>query len=85
MIGFVSTNIGIGGGAILTPVLLKLQFMPQVISYTSMYLIVWNRIVSAIVFFAGGYVVVDYLLFIGGVMFISILLSEFKADRKSVV
>lgn len=28
VIGFVSTNIGIGGGAILTPVLLKLQFMP---------------------------------------------------------
>lgn len=81
VIGFVSTNIGIGGGAIMTPVLLKLNFMPQVISYTSMYLIVWNRIVSAIVFFAGGYVVVDYLLLIGGVMFVAILLSEFKANQ----
>jgi uncharacterized membrane protein YfcA len=76
--GVIAANIGIGGGTIITPMMMTFNFLPQVISYTTMYLVVNNKLVSALVFFLVGYIRVDYLLFIGGILFFGVILIEWR-------
>lgn len=77
--GFLSANIGIGGGTVLIPVMMSFGFLPSVISYTTSYLVVNNKFVASLVFFLTEVVPLDYLLIVGGIMFISVFIMEFKS------
>ena len=77
--GFLSANIGIGGGTVLIPVMMSFGFLPSVISYTTSYLVVNNKIVASLVYFLTEVVPLDYLLIVGGIMFVSVFIMEFKS------
>lgn len=78
--GVIAANIGIGGGTIITPMMMTFNFLPQVISYTTMYLVVNNKLVSALVFFLVGYIQLDYLFFIGSILLFGVILIEWKVS-----
>ena len=79
--GFLSANIGIGGGTVLIPVMMSFGFLPSVISYTTSYLVVNNKFVASLVYFLTEEVPLDYLLIVGGIMFLSVLTMELKSKQ----
>lgn len=80
VIGMISSIIGIGGATLVIPVLMTFKFPPSVISYTSIYLVVNNKFVSALVAVVAEVLPVDYVLAVGGVVFLSVLIMEFQSQ-----
>lgn len=80
-IGFISANVGIGGALILTPLLLSYNFLPEVVSYTGMYLVFLNKLVATTIFFLSGLIPISYLLFIGLFMIFGVILAEWKVGK----
>ena len=80
MTGMLSSIFGIGGGTILTPVMMSFNYLPQVISFTAMYLVVCNKLVSALVMLLTGLIRLDYLVCVGIFLFVAISLTEWKLD-----
>jgi uncharacterized membrane protein YfcA len=92
VVGTISSIIGIGGATLMIPVLMTFKFPPSVISYTSIYLVVNNKFVSALVAVVAEVLPVDYVLGVGGIVFLSVLIMEFesqalikKIGRQSVI
>ena len=81
LMGFVSANVGIGGGLMITPLLLSYDFLPTVVSYTGMYLVFANKLVSTTVFLLSGSIPVNYMLFIGLFLVFGVLVAEFKISK----
>jgi uncharacterized membrane protein YfcA len=81
LIGFVSANVGIGGGLMITPLLLSYDFLPQVVSFTGMYLVVANKLVSTTVFLLSGTLPLDYMMFIGMFLVVGVLIVEWKVGK----
>lgn len=79
--GITAALVGIGGGMITNPVLLSYDFMPTVVSFTSMYLIVSNKIVADTVFILGGVMPLQYMFFIGGILVVGVLIVEWKLGQ----
>lgn len=79
--GLAAALVGIGGGTVKNPILLKFKFLPQVISFTSMYLILANKIVIDIEFILAGVMPIQYMLFIGGILAVGVLLVEWKLGQ----
>jgi uncharacterized membrane protein YfcA len=79
--GIVASMVGIGGGMITNPILMSQDFIPQVVSFTGMYLIVMNKIVSSTVFILSGLMPIDYLLFTGVILAIGVVIVEWKVAQ----
>ena len=79
--GLIAAFVGIGGGTITNPVLLSYNFAPTVVSFTSMYLIVANKMVADTVFILGGVMPLQYMFFIGGILVIGVLFVEWKLGQ----
>jgi uncharacterized membrane protein YfcA len=79
--GIIASLVGIGGGTITNPVLLSYNFMPTVVSFTSMYLIVANKIVADTVFILGDVMPLQYMFFIGLILVVGVLIVEWKLGQ----
>ena len=66
-IGALSSTFGIGGGMLLSPILLRLNLPPEVASATSGLFVLFTTAASTCLFIAGGYWPWDYGLVTGGV------------------
>lgn len=76
-IGFISAIAGIGGGMILNPFLMSsVDLNPQVTSFTGMYIITLNKLISLIVFIYNGNIDLDYLLLLGILGALFVLIGE---------
>jgi len=60
--GWVAGALGLGGGVIFNPLLLAMGVPPRVSSATGMYLITFSKIVTCVIYFIYGELVVDYAL-----------------------
>lgn len=80
-IGIISANVGIGGGLVITPLLLSYDYLPVVVSYTGMYMVVVNKIVSTTVFLLSGNMPIDYMLVIGSCLICGVAITELKLGQ----
>lgn len=60
--GWVAGALGLGGGVIFNPLLLAMGVPPKVSSATGMYLITFSKIVTSVIYFLYGELVMDYAL-----------------------
>ena len=60
--GWVAGALGLGGGVIFNPLLLSMGVPPKVSSATGMYLITFSKIVTCVIYFLYGELVMDYAL-----------------------
>ena len=60
--GWVAGALGLGGGVIFNPLLLAMGVPPRVSSATGMYLITFSKIVTCVIYFIYGELVIDYAL-----------------------
>ena len=60
--GWVAGALGLGGGVIFNPLLLAMGVPPKVSSATGMYLITFSKIVTSVIYFLYGELVIDYAL-----------------------
>lgn len=58
--GILAGWLGIGGGVIYNPILLKFGIHPQVVSATSLFIVMFVTLSSVILFFIAGMVQLDY-------------------------
>ena len=79
IIGAASSIAGLGGGSIMTPFMFRIGVQPRSASATALMLIFISRIVVTIINLFSGVLLVDYLLFIGGL----IMVGAFAADSAS--
>lgn len=63
--GFISGALGLGGGTIFNPILLKMGVPPEVASATSMYLVFFSTASSSFVYFIYGVLDIYYAVFLG--------------------
>jgi uncharacterized membrane protein YfcA len=63
--GFISGSLGLGGGTIFNPILLKMGVPPEVSSATSMYLVFFSTASSSFVYFIYGILDIYYALWLG--------------------
>ena len=80
-VGMLSVIVGIGGSLLTTPMLLSIGVLPEVISYTSMYLTTLSAIITTTVFVISGTMPIDFLLFIGFLVIIGVLLAEWQVSK----
>lgn len=60
--GWVAGALGLGGGVIFNPLLLSMGVPAKVSSATGMYLITFSKIVTCVIYFLYGELVIDYAL-----------------------
>lgn len=60
--GWVAGALGLGGGVIFNPLLLSMGVPPKVSSATGMYLITFSKIVTCVIYFLYGELILDYAL-----------------------
>lgn len=60
--GWVAGALGLGGGVIFNPLLLSMGVPAKVSSATGMYLITFSKIVTCVIYFLYGELVMDYAL-----------------------
>lgn len=75
-VGFLSSIMGIGGGILLTPFLLKYKYMPVTSSYTININTLLGKVAAVIVNLMAGDLLLAYALFYGGIITVGIVLSE---------
>jgi len=75
-VGFLSSIMGIGGGILLTPFLLRYNYMPVTSSYTININTLLGKVAAVIVNFMAGDLLLDYSFFYGGIITIGIVISE---------
>lgn len=75
-IGFIASLIGIGGGLLINPFLMSLNFTPIVSSFTAMYLIMFGKITAAFLHLITGELPYQYNLFTGVFIVLGVLISE---------
>merc|ERR1719231_514387 len=63
--GWVAGALGLGGGVIFNPLLLSMGVPAKVSSATGMYLITFSKIVTCVIYFIYGELVMDYALWAG--------------------
>jgi hypothetical protein len=80
-IGIISANVGIGGGLVITPLLLSYDYLPVVVSYTGMYMVVVNKIVSTTVFLLSGNMPIGYMLVFGSCLICGVAITELKLGQ----
>lgn len=81
LVGAVSSIVGIGSGMIINPLLLSMDFLPQIVSFTGMYPTVINKFVASTVFLIAGQTPVDYLFFTGFLLSIGVVFVEWKVAQ----
>lgn len=92
MVGCFSAIIGVGGGIYIVPTLLKLKFIPQVVSATSLFLVFWAKLASTILFILNGSIKLDYMVvlsvlsLIGSYVSLKVLKNILKTiERQSII
>ena len=75
-IGLISSITGTGGGSLINPFFMYLNYLPMVSSFTSMYLVMIGKITAAILHLITGELPIYYLLVTGILVIIGILISE---------
>lgn len=78
IVGIISGVTGLGGGTILSPILLGMNYLPQVVSFTSVYLILINNFVAFVALLVSGILPLDYCISLGIVLGIGICIFEKK-------
>jgi len=68
--GFIAGALGLGGGVIFNPMLLSMGVPPMVSKATSLYLITFSKVITCIVYFIYGQLVLDYSAWIA---FVSVI------------
>ena len=63
--GFISGALGLGGGTIFNPILLKMGVPPEVSSATSMYMVFYSTASSSFVYFIYGVLNIYYAMWLG--------------------
>ena len=58
--GFVAGALGLGGGVLFNPLLLTMGVPPMVSKATSLYLITFSKVITCIVYFIYGHLIIDY-------------------------
>jgi uncharacterized membrane protein YfcA len=61
--GIISGMLGVGGGIIMTPLMLEIGVSPKVASSSANFLLVFTSLASSILFILSGQVIWDYALF----------------------
>ena len=79
-VGFISVIIGVGGSSLITPLLLSLGVLPEVISYSSTYLGTLKNLISTLIFIFSGIMPFDFLLILGGLVILAVLLTEWRVS-----
>jgi len=74
--GVLSAIMGIGGGLLLTPLMLKLKYMPVTSSYTINLNSLLGKVAAVVVNFMSGDLLLGYAFFYGGIITFGIVLSE---------
>ena len=74
--GLVSTIIGIGGGLLFTPYLLKLGYSPIVSSWTINVSTLLSKIAAVIINYMTGDILLSYVWMYGGIICVGIIISE---------
>lgn len=80
-VGFISVIIGVGGSSLITPLLLSLGVLPEVISYSSTYLGTLKNLISTLIFVFSGIMPFDFLLVLGGLVILAVLLTEWRVSQ----
>lgn len=90
--GWVAGALGLGGGVIFNPLLLSMGVPAKVSSATGMYLITFSKIVTCVIYFIYGELVMDYALWaafvsvIGSIIGLaSVNLYMRKFGRQSII
>lgn len=81
VVGIISSIVGIGGGTLLAPILLGMHFEPQVVSFTSVYLILLKNSVAFFALLISGMLPLDYCIVIGLILGVGICLFEKKLGK----
>ena len=68
--GFVAGALGLGGGVLFNPLLLSMGVPPRVSTATGLYLITFSKVITCIVYFIYGQLVIDYS---GWIAFVSVI------------
>ena len=68
--GFVAGALGLGGGVLFNPLLLSMGVPPKVSTATGLYLITFSKVITCIVYFIYGQLVIDYSAWIA---FVSVI------------
>eukprot|EP00922_Rhytidocystis_sp_ex-Travisia-forbesii_P054534 GHVS01080814.1.p1 GENE.GHVS01080814.1~~GHVS01080814.1.p1 ORF type:complete len:556 (+),score=140.00 GHVS01080814.1:49-1668(+) len=79
--GFIAAVVGIGGGMLLGPLLLRKGIHPMVVSAANATLILITSSAASFNFVVGGQAPLGYALTLGGVCFVAALLGKFLLDR----
>ena len=58
--GFIAGALGLGGGVLFNPLLLTMGVPPMVSKATSLYLITFSKVITCIVYFIYGQLIIDY-------------------------
>lgn len=73
--GWVAGALGLGGGVIFNPLLLSMGVPAKVSSATGMYLITFSKIVTCVIYFLYGELIMDYALWAAFVSVIGSILG----------
>lgn len=74
--GFIAALTGIGGGLLINPFLMSLNYTPIVSSFTAMYLVMVGKITAAFLHLITGELPYQYNLFIGFFIIVGVFISE---------
>jgi uncharacterized membrane protein YfcA len=92
--GFISGALGLGGGTIFNPILLKMGMPPEVSSATSMYLVFYSTASSSFVYFIYGILDIYYAFWLGfwaiigtiaGLYFLSTKMKQYKRASPLII
>ena len=75
-IGSISTLVGIGGGALYTPILIKLGYQPVTVSWTVNTSTFFSKVAAVFIIFKSGDILPSYVLLFGLVISAGIIVSE---------
>lgn len=73
--GWIAGALGLGGGCIYTPVLMSMGVPPKVSAATGLYLVMFSKIASVLIYFLNGQLYVWYGLWIAGWATLALLFS----------
>ena len=74
-LGGVCAALGLGGGVVFNPLLLSLDVLPQVVTGTGMYMILFSTFSGTLVYLSIGTLLVKYALLIGFMSTIGIIFA----------
>ena len=81
LVGIISGSLGLGGGVIITPMLLSTNKTPSVASATSLYMILYISTSTWFQLLLSNTLNIEYGLYVGGFVFVGALLGLWVIRR----